>query len=524
MLLNISEKYRKVIVYIIVIFISSIVFIGYGRNKRISYADEIYTYTIVNAKSAFVQFPVGQWVSRQYMVDDFSHDSGDTYGHMLDSVKFDKVHPPLYYTLLYMLFSIFEGSTSIWIPLLLNLFFYLGSITLAYCFLYKIFRKPWIAATSVLLAFNIGVISAAMFIRMYMMLTFFVLAFIYVNYLIWINRRRWYLYILIFVITVCGFLTQYYFALFAAGCYITEFLYDIVKKKYISLLGFTMAMVGSVMAATLIWKEWVRDIFGNVHSQSMFDKTGNIASAFLANIPRTIQFLYGTPFRNLYLPAFVIIFAGIIYIIFSKKMRESFNSDIRYTLVKMYIAANFNALVITELAPDYLLSNRYYYAPAAVITIVGMVMIFMAVSSLNNKKLPGIVVAAMAYAILNIYVISANDIDYYTDAKEYDSNIALLRQYEDIPWIIGGAEGWITRNHLEQFMIPYTIMLVDDETPGTDDEVLENEEEFLLLGYDDNVKFSDIGLKYYVDCTGNDYEEQQILVWNSLYVYLVKKK
>lgn len=517
-------KNKGIVYYIIAICISCMIFVGYGMNKRISYADEIYTYTIVNAKSAFVQFPVGQWVSRQYMVDDFSHDAGDTFGHMLESVRYDRVHPPLYYILLYGLFSIFKGSTSIWIPLLLNLIFYLGSITLVFCFVHKIFKSYWTdAAASVLFAVNIGVISSAMFIRMYMMLTFFIFAFIYVNYLIWENRKKWYLYVLIFAITVCGFLTQYYFALFAAGCYITEFLYDIIRKKYKSLAVFTGAMAAAVVAVTLIWTEWLRDIFGNVHSQSMFEKTGNIASTFFANIPKTIQYLYGTIFKNLYIPMSILIAAGIIYVIFSGKMREKYSSTLRFTLVKVYVAANFNALVITELAPDYLLSNRYYYAPAAAILIVCILLAFMAVNGFNYKKLSGMAAAAVLIAIAEVYILSGNNLDYYTNAYEYDKNIAMLRQYEDIPWVIGGSEGWITRNHLEQFMIPYTILLVDEDTPAVKDEVLENTDEFLLLGYDDNVKFSDIGIEYYVNCTGNDYEEQEIMTWNSLHVYLIKK-
>ena len=33
--------------------------------------------------------------------------------------------------------------------------------------------------------------------------------------------------------------------------------------------------------------------------------------------------------------------------------RKKYSSDIRFTLVKIFIAANFNALVVTEMAPDY---------------------------------------------------------------------------------------------------------------------------------------------------------------------------
>lgn len=65
-------------------------------------------------------------------------------------------------------------------------------------------------------------------------------------------------------------------------------------------------------------------------------------------------------------------------------------------------------------------------------------------------------------------------------------------------------------------MIPEKVLLVNEETPAVDDE-------FLILGNDDNFKFSYVGIQYYVNCTGNDYEEEEVMTWNSLHIYLVKK-
>lgn len=117
--------------------------------------------------------------------------------------------------------------------------------------------------------------------------------------------------------------------------------------------AFTGAMAGAVIASTLIWREWFKDIFGNVHSQPMFEKTENISGTFFSNILKADKYLYGTPFRNIYFIAFVIICVCLIFVVFSGAMRKKYSSDIRFTLVKIFIAANFNALVVTEMAPDY---------------------------------------------------------------------------------------------------------------------------------------------------------------------------
>ena len=99
MLSNNSEKNKHMFKYtyiLIVICISCIIFAAFGINKRISYADEIFTYTITNAQSAFVQFPINEWQTGYDVAKSFMHDSSDSFGQMINSVRFDKVHPPIY--------------------------------------------------------------------------------------------------------------------------------------------------------------------------------------------------------------------------------------------------------------------------------------------------------------------------------------------------------------------------------------------------------------------------------------------
>lgn len=525
MLTKISIKKKRILARVFVLIISCMIFLCYGSKKRISYADEVYTYTITNAESAFVQFVAGQWTTGEEISKAFMHDSSDNFDHMINMVKFDKVHPPLYYILLYMFFSIFEGSMSIWIPLLLNLIFYLATISLIFSFTYRIFGNLKLSVVITLLcAFNIGMISTAMFIRMYMMLTFFLMAFVYVSYLIWENRDKYFLYIILTFITVCGFLTQYYFALFAIGCYITEFLYDIWSKKVKSLLLYSAAMAASVVISTIVWKIWLKCIFTNVHSQSMIEKTKGIENTLFKNIPRTIEYLYGTVFRGKYMIVFVLLIVCVLCVTLSKKIRQRYGINSILTIVKVFIAANFNAFVITEMAPDYLLSNRYYYAPASQILLIAVISIFMIAGLVQYKKISGMVVAAVIVFLFGVYTLKSNSIDYYTNYKDYDRNIEQLEEYAHIPWIYSGSEGWITRNHLMEFVIPDNMILVDESSvPNTNDEILKKADEFLLLGYDDWESFTDIGIEYYTKCTGYEVEKEKVMVWNSLHVYLVKR-
>ena len=105
------------------------------------------------------------------------------------------------------------------------------------CFiLYKVFtklEKKYLSIPNIILyGASIGAISTVMFQRMYMMLTFFSVYFLYINLKIYfnnfvLNKKNK---IELCIVTVLGFLTQYYFCIYAA-CVVFVMLCLMLKKK-----------------------------------------------------------------------------------------------------------------------------------------------------------------------------------------------------------------------------------------------------------------------------------------------------
>jgi len=100
----------------------------------------------------------------------------------------------------------------------ISLPFFIGTCILIWKILNLIDRKPISILTVALYGLSLGGISTMMFQRMYMMLTFFTIAYLYLN--ISILKNKFVLtkkHILgLFVVSVLGFLTQYYFCFYAA--------------------------------------------------------------------------------------------------------------------------------------------------------------------------------------------------------------------------------------------------------------------------------------------------------------------
>ena len=141
------------------------------------------------------------------------------------------VHPPLFYILVHIVSSLFYETFSKYIIFIINIIFYI----LTCIFIYKIFKlysKENVGIIAIILyGLSIGAISTVMFQRMYMMMTFFVLLYTYIC--IKISRKGMQKKEMteLSICTILGFLTQYYFCLFAAVMFIILLIHLKGKRK-----------------------------------------------------------------------------------------------------------------------------------------------------------------------------------------------------------------------------------------------------------------------------------------------------
>ena len=98
------------------------------------------------------------------------------------------VHPPLFYFAVHIVSILFFGHFSKYMIFYINLIFFLGTCLLLRKILIKLNRKHLAISGLILYGASIGAISSVMFQRMYMMLTFFTVWFLYTNLKIYYNN------------------------------------------------------------------------------------------------------------------------------------------------------------------------------------------------------------------------------------------------------------------------------------------------------------------------------------------------
>lgn len=232
---------------------------GFHLKESVIYQD----YLTAQASSADTR--TTGWVPGQAYMDYLAVSESNAFNYA--SVYYNQrgdVHPPLYYGLLHTICSVFRGKFSRWFGLGLNFAALLMAAALLYkmCRLYLGGRRTALLTAGVY-SLSAGFLSTAMFLRMYALLTFMVMACCYMHLKIadedfrlkGKNRRK------LVLVVLCGFLTHYYFVLYAIGVALVFCIWMAVKRKWREMAGYVLTLAGTAAAGLCIWPFAIRHVF-----------------------------------------------------------------------------------------------------------------------------------------------------------------------------------------------------------------------------------------------------------------------
>lgn len=334
-----------------------------GRDsKMLSYKADVY------------EEPV--WISAKQFQDYITTDSRDNFNYL--SVYFnvkDDNHPPLHFMVLHTISSIWKKRISPWMGCSINLVMILGICILLMKisgkFLFK--TEEFGRAVCVIYALSMAGIATLLLIRMYAMLTFFCVAALYLHLKKkkegqWKDRNK----LLIFV-TVCGFLTQYYFVifmLFLAGVTVA-YLWKTERKE---ALYYCRTMGISALLGLCIFPFSIADV---LYSERGVESVQNLESGFSGMGERL--FYFGLILRDQVFGGvaglgffFLFVTAAFVYWLIrklgedselakvKKKEREKerrLNDDLRWTYRMICIPCFGYFFVVAKIAPYY--ADRY---------------------------------------------------------------------------------------------------------------------------------------------------------------------
>ncbi len=171
------------------------------------------------------------------------------------------VHPPLFYFLVHFVSTIFYGQFSKYIIFTINLVFFVGTLWIIKKIMEKLNIEKMAIPTIILYGASMGCISTVMFQRMYMMLTFFSVLYLYLTIKFVqedfkIEKKYPWIFTILF-----GFLTQYYFCIYIVFVFLLVSAYLFTKKEYQKLGRYFFVHVIAAVIGILFYPASIYHIF-----------------------------------------------------------------------------------------------------------------------------------------------------------------------------------------------------------------------------------------------------------------------
>lgn len=261
----------KSALFVLMLIIQCLLIIYFCFQKQNLMVDEIWTFNLANsnyypflgsAKEIF-----NQWLTSDFWFKNITVDESTAfnYGAVFHNQAKD-VHPPLYYVVIHTVCSFFPNEFSKWLGIVPNILFFVLSQLILLKISDKFFDGFHSLLPCLLYGFSWGAINTVIFIRMYMMLTFWCLLSFYLHLVleerITHNKSSVYVIVALFFTMLCGFLTQYYYLIFQALLSLCFFIHWFYNHNLKLIRNMLLVSIGVFSVSAAIFPSWIRHIVG----------------------------------------------------------------------------------------------------------------------------------------------------------------------------------------------------------------------------------------------------------------------
>ena len=386
------------------------------------------------------------------------------------------VHPPLFYFLVHFTSTLFYNQFSKYIIFALNLLFFIGTLITIKKIMDKLNHKELTIPTMILYGASMGAISTVMFQRMYMMLTFFSLLYLY--YIIKFIKDDFKIKDkFFFVLTIiCGFLTQYYFCIYIVLIFLILAIYLLVNKQFKKCWNFFKPHILAAIIGILFYPFCIEDIF---FSYRGIGSTDNKTNTFLENLQYYgEQIINLFSLQNIFIILIAILIIVLIYKIIKKQLPKIQRQD-KLNLTVIILPIIIFIVIVSKIAPflgeNY--TSRYIMLLFPIIAIASFYIISFI---FNNKKTLFIITLVVSLCLSINGLINSTPVYLY---KDYGKVMDLAQENADKYFVYVFDNYFTHLNSMPEFATYKESLILNKNIHDfklLDNEKLNNENEFIL--------------------------------------------
>lgn len=419
------------------------VLVNRGNSKLLTYKADVY------------EEPV--WIDRETFEAYTTTGQRDSFN--LLSVYFnvkDDNHPPVHFMLLHLMSSLFPGKLSVWLGCIINLAslagigicFWKGGILLEkHQIMPEGKGKIWAGCAILLYGLSAGAFATTLLIRMYGVMTFFCVWMLYVHVKKWLEgtfdcRNKG-----LIVITVLGFLTQYFFLFYCILLAVVTFVLLMINKRKKEAGVYVRSMILAAVFGVGIFPFSVADVLSSGRGVEALENLGGGLAEFGERLQVFGSFVMQRCFSFSVLGILLlgVCIGYFIYLCVSRRLTR------RWLAAMLLIPPVGYFVLAAKVSPMYV--DRYVMA---VFPFVFMIFAAVLVGLTYKMKRSGLICFLISL-LLGGVAVTTYDGEYLYEG--YEEQLALAGKYQNLPCIcLYEGDGFY--DNLQEFMIYEETLLV----------------------------------------------------------------
>lgn len=372
--------------------------------KEYLFFDEVFSYAAANnEESIFYEFKENQWMDESWY-DNFMGVSPEhrfEYGIPYRNQIRD-VHPPLFYFFLHTACSMIPGEFSFMAGMGFNILFFIGSTIGLYFLGKELFgNSAHGLTTGFIYAISFGGLNTVVFIRMYMLMTFFTVWHVLI-YLKYLEKEQTPIkgYVLLGLTLIGGVLSHYYF-LFIAFCIAVWYtLKFFQKKKYTVLIKYLSTMMISAVITLLLWPAMLMHLFGAGRGKEAQSNFVN-----LKGYANDIKILFDVINNDMFTKMLPVILVGILalWMICKRKKINNLNGECKKKILMITFVSVGYFLLVAKIAPYKV--DRYVMPIYPLVYAVVVGICYELFSRLINKKIAAVICVLGFAGLFAVHIV-----------------------------------------------------------------------------------------------------------------------